>query len=79
MGTGRTKAILIDIDVLREIESTNPGRSIRRHVNELLKIGLEVERAKKIDEEISTFFAGCSKDPGDSAFQQASRKALSRG
>jgi hypothetical protein len=77
MGTGRTKAILIDIDVLREIESTNPGRSIRRHVNELL--GLEVERAKKIDEEISTFFAGCSKDPGDSAFQQASRKALSRG
>ena len=79
MASRKAKTVTLDAEVLREIESTKGKRSTSDRLNELLKVGLEAERAHRIDAEIASFFANHAEDRQESlAFQRASAKAVSR-
>jgi hypothetical protein len=53
-----TKSFSLDRAVLQEIEKTKGEESTSERVNQLLKVALEVERAKSLHRETEAFFAG---------------------
>jgi predicted CopG family antitoxin len=76
----QAKTFTISKDILSEIANTKGNESTSERVNELLKRGLELERRERLDQEAAEFFAKDRDDVRErTAFQKASREALSRG
>lgn len=78
--TRTTKSFSLETEVLKEIERTKGAISTSERVNNLLKVGLEVERQQNLHAEAAAFFqAEPSPDRASRlAFQNASIKSISR-
>lgn len=77
----QAKTFTISAEILSEIASTKGEVSTSERVNELLRRALELERRERLEAEAAEFF---SNDKADSvrersAYQRASKEALSRG
>jgi hypothetical protein len=77
----QAKSFTISNDILAEIADTKGPGSTSERVNELLKRALDLERRERLELEAAEFFAS---DKADSvrertAYQKASKEALSRG
>ena len=73
------KSFSLESEVFREVERTKGDVSTSERVNRLLKVGLEIERRRSLNNEAATFFAADTEDRSDRlAFQEASLKAISR-
>jgi hypothetical protein len=74
-----TKTFSLDTQVLKEIERTKGNASASERVNNLLKAGLEVERLRLLENEVSAFFSADVEDRSSRKdFQTASVKAVFR-
>jgi Arc/MetJ family transcription regulator len=56
--TRTTKSFSLDRAVLQETEKTKGVESTSERVNQLLKVALEVEKARSLHREAEAFFAG---------------------
>lgn len=78
--TRTTKSFSLEKEVLKEVERTKGAISTSERVNNLLKVGLEVERQECLHTEAAAFFKAESGSDRTSrlAFQNASIKSISR-
>lgn len=74
-----TKTFSLEAEVIKEIERTKGDASASERVNNLLKAGLEVERIRRLQSEVSAFFSAQVEDRSSSkAFQAASVQTVFR-
>ena len=79
MPTRTTRSFSLERDVLQEVEQTKGRASTSERVNNLLKVGLEIERRQRLHAEAAAFFGELEMDRTDRhAFQKASIKAITR-
>jgi hypothetical protein len=76
--TKTTKSFSVDSDVLKEVERTKGTVSTSERVNNLLKVGLEIERQRCLHSEAAAFFADSGPRTSRMAFQEASIKSIAR-
>jgi hypothetical protein len=72
--TRSTKSFSLDPEVFEEVHRTKGSESTSERVNQLLKLGLEVERQRSLANEAAAFFStGHGQRPVEEhdAFQQA--------
>ena len=74
------RSLSLDKAILAEVEQSRGAASTSERVNELLRVGLEVERRRRLREEAAAFFSATSDEDEQSrkAFRSASMSALSR-
>lgn len=72
------KSFSLDRDLVEQLETTRGTLSASERVNALLKIGLEVERDRTLDEETQKFFASAAKDEGTKAFRDAALRSWAK-
>ena len=70
--TRQTKSFSLDRAVLKEIQRTRGSVSTSERVNELLKVGLEVERTRSLHSEAAAFF---KEQPSDRKLHDAFHSA----
>lgn len=78
--TRTTKSFSLEKEVLKEVERTKGTVSTSERVNELLKVGLEIERRQCLHIEAAAFFSADSVADRTSrgAFQDAAIKSITR-
>src|SRR4051812_38489105 len=79
VATRLTKSFSIDREIIRELEKTKGASSTSERVNNLLRVGLEVERQRSLHSEAAAFFRSEGSDRGvRKAFRQAGIKSMTR-
>ncbi len=74
-----TRSFSIDSDLALEIDRTKGSRSASEHVNNLIKLGLALERRSRLEEEARQFFEDAPDDREERrAFQKANLKTWER-
>jgi len=77
--TRTTRSFSLETDVLKEVERTKGDASTSERVNNLLKVGLEIERRQCLHTEAAAFFSHDADDRATRlAFQEASLRAITR-
>jgi Arc/MetJ family transcription regulator len=76
----QVKSFTISSEIMAEISNTKGTASTSERVNELLRRALDLERRERLEQEAKEFFGEESEKSRRerSAFQKASRQALSR-
>lgn len=71
--TRTTKSFSLDREILREVQRTKGSSSTSERVNNLLRVGLEVERKRSLHGEAAAFFreGEASQDVHDAFIQAA--------
>ena len=72
------KSFSLDRELVEQLERTQGTLSASERVNALLKIALEVEQDRTLEDEAQRFFASAGKDPGRKAFHDATLRSLAR-
>jgi hypothetical protein len=73
-----TKSFSLEKEVLKAVEKSKGPVSASERVNELIKMGLELERRRTLELEAEEFFQGKEDVAERRAFQSASLKSFSR-
>ena len=75
----KTRSFSLDPTVLSELERTKGSVSASERVNQLLKLGLEMERKANLCQEAAIFFRSASDDRDERrAFQKANVSSWAR-
>ena len=75
----KTRSFSLDPTVLSELERTKGSVSASERVNQLLKLGLEMERKANLDQEAAIFFRSAPDDRDERrAFQKANVSSWAR-
>jgi len=77
--TRTTRSFSLERELLNEVERTKGSASTSERVNNLLKVGLEIERRQSLYAEVAEFFSASDEDrAARHAFQEASLKSITR-